>query len=146
MTTIHTGTEWPIRERKKPKASLTNPIITRAPFAAFPGTDKRLIALGRSRASIEYVHCRLLPVPGMVDDYNHYMNSVDIADQLQAKFTTKQQTHRSWLPLFYFCLDTTIVNAYILSMVQWNPSPATKKKICGTHRTFREKLVNALLI
>jgi hypothetical protein len=28
----------------------------------------------------------------MVDNYNHFINSIDIADQLQAKFTTKQQT------------------------------------------------------
>jgi hypothetical protein len=45
-------------------------------------------------------------------DYNHFMNGVDIADQLRAKFTTEQRTHRTWLPLFY-CLDTSIVNAYI---------------------------------
>ena len=62
------------------------------------------------------MHRRLLPIPSMVDDYNHFMNSVDIANQLQAKFTTKQQTHRTWLPLFYFYLDTAIVNAYILYM------------------------------
>jgi Transposase IS4 len=82
----------------------------------------------------------------MVDDYNHYMNRVDIADQLWAKFTTEQQTHRSWLPLFYFCLDTAIVNAYILFMAQWNPSLAAKKRMHRTHRKFRETLVNALLI
>jgi hypothetical protein len=29
----------------------------------------------------------------MVDDYNYFMNGVDLVDQLWAKFTTKQQTH-----------------------------------------------------
>jgi hypothetical protein len=81
-TTIYTRKEWVIRERKKPKASSSNPIITRAPFEAFPSTDKHLIASGRSRRGKEYVHRRLLPIPGMVDDYNHFMNGVDIADQL----------------------------------------------------------------
>ena len=81
-STIHTGKEWVVRERKKPKTSSTNPIMTRAPFEAFPSTNRTLIALGRSRASTEYVHRRLLPIPGIVDDYNHYMNGVDIADQL----------------------------------------------------------------
>jgi hypothetical protein len=71
-----------IRERKKPKASLSNLIITKALFKAFPSTDKHLIALRQSRRSKEYVHCRLLPIPGIVDDYNHFMNSVDIANQL----------------------------------------------------------------
>jgi len=92
------------------------------------------------------VHRRLLPIPSMVDDYNHFMNGVDIADQLRAKFTTEQRTHRTWLPLFYFCLDTAIVNAYILYMAHWNPSVAVKKKIRSTYRTFRKNLVNSLLI
>jgi hypothetical protein len=68
-----------------------------------------------------------------VDDCNHIINGVDIAYQLQAKFTAEQQTHRTWLPLFYFCLDTTIVNAYPLFMALWKPSIAAKKKIRSTH-------------
>jgi hypothetical protein len=114
LTTIHTGKEWVVRERKKPKASSSNPVITRAPFKAFPSTDKHLIAARRSCRSKEYVHRRLLPIPGIVDDYNYFMNGVDIADQLRAKFTVHQRTHQTWLPLFYFCLDTTVVNAYLL--------------------------------
>jgi hypothetical protein len=82
----------------------------------------------------------------MVDDYNHFMNSVDIADQLRAKFTTRQQTYRTWLLMFYFCLDTAIVNAYIIYITHWNPSLATKKKVQSTHRAFREKLVDSLLL
>jgi hypothetical protein len=144
-TTIHTGREWTIREHKKPRDSSTSAAITKAPFEQFPTgfVYKSCSKAGCPRK--EYVHRRLLPIPAMVDDYNHFMNGVDIADQLRAKFTTEQQTHRTWLPLFYFCLDTTIVNAYLLSMAHWNPTVATKKKIHSTHRAFREKLVNALL-
>jgi hypothetical protein len=69
----------------------------------------------------------------MVDDYNHFMNSVNIANQLQAMFTTKQQTYRTWLLMFYFCLDTAIVNAYLLFMAYWNLSAIAKKKICGSY-------------
>ena len=50
----------------------------------------------------------------MVDDYNYFMNGVDIADQLQARFTTKQKTSQTWMLLFYYLLDTAICNAYIL--------------------------------
>jgi len=35
-----------------------------------------------------YEHTRILPIPGAIDDYNHYMGGVDIADQLRASFTT----------------------------------------------------------
>ena len=29
-----------------------------------------------------YKHTCLLPIPGAIDNYNHYMGGVDIADQL----------------------------------------------------------------
>jgi len=51
----------------------------------------------------------------MVDDYNYFMNGVDIANQLRAKFTTQIQSSRTWMPMFYYLLDTAICNAYILS-------------------------------
>jgi hypothetical protein len=38
-----------------------------------------------------YEHTYLLPIPGAIDNYNHYMGRVDIADQLQAGFSTQQQ-------------------------------------------------------
>jgi Transposase IS4 len=145
-TTIHTGKEWINRERKKPRDSSTSAAITKAPFEAFPDDSTHKITIKSSRRRKDYVHRRLLPIPSIVDDYNHFMNGVDIADQLQAKFTTEQQTYRTWLPLFYFCLDTAVVNAYILFMANWNPSTTVKKKIRSTHRSFRETLVEALLI
>jgi hypothetical protein len=145
-TTIHTGKEWPIQERKKPKGTSTSAAITKVLFEAFSSDPTLKKAAKPGRRCKEYVHRQLLPIPGMVDDYNHFMNGVDVADQLWAKFTTEQRTHRSWLPLFYFCLDTAIINAYILYMAYWNPSITAKKKIRGTHRTFRENLVEGLLL
>ena len=38
-----------------------------------------------------YEHTRLLPIPGAIDDYNHYIGRVDIADQQQAGFSTQQR-------------------------------------------------------
>jgi hypothetical protein len=37
-----------------------------------------------------YEHTRLLPIPGAINDYNHHMGRVDIADQLQAGFSTQR--------------------------------------------------------
>jgi hypothetical protein len=76
------------------------------------------------------------------------MNRVDIADHLQANFTTKQQTSRIWMPLFYYLLDTAICNAYLLSehhcksQLSYNP----KKRIRGTHQAFCKTLIDALLL
>jgi hypothetical protein len=60
----------------------TSAAITKVPFEAFPSspTPKKAAKLGRQRK--EYVHRWLLLIPGMVDDYNYFMNGVDIADQL----------------------------------------------------------------
>ena len=35
-----------------------------------------------------YEHTCLLPIPKAIDNYNHYIGRVDIADQLQAGFLT----------------------------------------------------------
>ncbi len=35
-----------------------------------------------------YEYTRILPILGAIDDYNHYIGGVDIADQLRASFTT----------------------------------------------------------
>jgi len=51
----------------------------------------------------------------MIDDYNNFINSVEIVNQLRAKFSTEQKTSRTRMLLFYFLLDTAICNAYILS-------------------------------
>ena len=38
-----------------------------------------------------YEHTRLLPILGAIEDYNHYIGGVDIADQLRARFSTQQR-------------------------------------------------------
>ena len=92
----------------------------------------------------EYVHVRPLPIPQMVDDYNHFMNGVDIADQLRARFSTQLQSSRTWMPVFYYLLDTAIGNAYILS--EHHRKSKGFKYVSGTHRAFREALIEELLV
>jgi hypothetical protein len=81
-TTIHDGTEWVVRNRKRPKGTSTSAAITRQPFYMFspPSGCKEL-----------YENTRLLPIPGAINDYNHHMGGVDIADQLRAGFSTQQR-------------------------------------------------------
>jgi hypothetical protein len=68
-----------------------------------------------SRCKELYEHTCLLPIPGAIDDYNHHMGGVDIADQLWAGFSTQQCGVKPWRPLFYLLLDSTIINAFRLS-------------------------------
>jgi len=61
-----------------------------------------------------YENTRDLPIPRAIDDYNRFMGGVDIADQLQAGFSTQQHGVKPWCPLFYWLLDSAIINAYII--------------------------------
>ncbi len=70
-TTIHDGTEWVARNRKRPKATSTFATITKQPFY--------MLNLPTG-CKDPYKYTRILPIPGAIDDYNHYMGGVDIVD------------------------------------------------------------------
>jgi hypothetical protein len=105
-TTIHNGTEWVVRNRKRLKGTSTSAAITKQPFYMFSPP------LGCKEP---YEHTRLLPIPSAINDYNNHMGGVDIADQLRAGFSTQQRGMKPWRPLFYWLLDSTIINAFRLS-------------------------------
>ena len=67
MTTGHTPTEEITRHRKRPKKTSTNSTIVREVFNRQPRKE--------------------LEIPLFIDSYNHYMNSVDVANQLRATAT-----------------------------------------------------------
>jgi hypothetical protein len=136
-STIHDGTEWIVRKRKKPKNSSTSATITKQPFAKFNPSNQ---------CKELYKHTRLLPIPGITDDYNHYIGGVDIANQLRAGFSTQQRGFKPWRPLFYWLLDTAIINAFRIFEHQRKARLGLKKdKACSTHRAFQESLVLRLL-
>ena len=134
-TTIHDGTEWPVRNRKRPKGTSTLATITKQPFYMFSPP---------SGCKEPYEHTRLLPIPSAIDDYNHHMGKVDIADQLRAGFSTQQRGVKPWRPLFYWLLDSTIINAFRLSEHQRKSKP-NSGKVRSAHQAFREALVSKLL-
>ncbi len=94
-----------------------------------------------------YEHTRLLPIPGAINDYNHHMGGVDIADQLRAGFSTQQRGVKPWRPLFYWLLDTAIINALCISEHQRKAKlgVGAKDRVRSAHRAFRESLVFELL-
>jgi hypothetical protein len=67
MTTGHIPIEEITRNRKRPKKSSINSIIAREVFD------------GQYRKELK--------IPIFIDCYNHYMNSVDMANQLRATAT-----------------------------------------------------------
>jgi hypothetical protein len=95
-STVHSsGNEHTIiRLRRRPQATSTNGSLVRKVF----GDQVR----------------KELPIPAFIDDYNHFMGGVDIADQLRSYYTTQRISLRNWYPLFFWILDTAILNAYLL--------------------------------
>ena len=86
-----------------------------------------------------YEHTRLLPIPRVIDDYNYFMGGVDIADQLRAGFSTQQRGVKPWRPLFYWLLDSTIINAFRLLENQRKSrlGSSEKDKVRSAHRLFK---------
>ena len=97
-TTIHNGTEWVVRNRKCPKETSTSAIITKQPFSMF------ILLTGCKEP---YECTRLLLIPGAIDDYNYYI--------CKARLLTQQRGFKPWRPLFYWLLDSAIINVFRLS-------------------------------
>lgn len=77
-----------------------------------------------------------LPIPIVIDDYNHFMGGVDIADQLRGYYGTQLPVRRTWMPLFFWLLDTAIINSYLVLK-------KSNKDI--NHKDFRMQLVWGLI-
>jgi hypothetical protein len=66
-----------------------------------------------------------------IDDYNHNIGGVDIANQLQEAYKTHRATRRNWWPLFYWLIDVVVINNYCLYRVYIkNESPFTYLEFC----------------
>jgi hypothetical protein len=64
------------------------------------------LATTSTNASITYkvfgeLAYMLLEILTWVDDYNHNMNSVDLANQLRQPYNTQQIAYHTWILLFY---------------------------------------------
>src|SRR5690349_5886489 len=77
-----------------------------------------------------------LKIPRVINDYNHHMGGVDIADQLRSYNSTQLTSNRNWMPLFFWILDIALVNSYKLAGLNgW-----TKSQVA-----FRKKLLWSLI-
>ncbi|CAG8742104.1 1944_t:CDS:2, partial [Dentiscutata erythropus] len=51
-----------------------------------------------------------LAISRVIDDYNNFMEGVDLADQLRGYYNCQLTVRRTWFPLFFWLLDTVLVN------------------------------------
>ena len=85
MTTVATGKESVLRERRRPAATATNARTSRAVFGEDVTKDPW--------------------IPQFIDAYNHFMNGIDLADQLRSYYNTQKTYRKTWKPLWHFLLD-----------------------------------------
>ncbi|CAG8819563.1 8437_t:CDS:1, partial [Cetraspora pellucida] len=83
------------RERRRPRTTSTNANKVRSVF----GNASK----------------KILPIPTIIDDYNYHMGGVDVTDQLRGYYGTQVPVRRTWMPLFFWLLDTSIVNTFLIS-------------------------------
>jgi hypothetical protein len=87
----------------------------------------------------------MLLIPVLVDMYNLFMGGVDIADQRRSYWPTQLRVSRNWLPLFFWYLETAIVNAFILYRIVNITTAGEQAKNLLTYREFIEKLYQELI-
>jgi hypothetical protein len=80
-------------------------------------------------------------IPRFIDDYNYYMGGVDIANQHRAAYKTYTRTYRSWWPLWNWCLDVGIINAWKLHSLWYKELGIAS----FSHADFRRRLCKQLL-
>ena len=72
------------------------------------------------------------PCPMAVDLYNKYMGGVDLADAMRRVYSCSRKSKGKWyMRLFWFLVDTSVVNAYILECESPNRPAATSRSTKG---------------
>ena len=88
-----------------------------------------------------------VPQPGVIANYNKYMNAVNRSDQILATNNLHRKCVRWWKTLFFHLIDIAIVNSYILFQEHRANSPdepALKRPAAYSLTNFREEVVNGL--
>jgi hypothetical protein len=125
MSIVHKGLETIERMRRKPAKGSAGYAVAYKVF----GNEYR----------------KRLYIPGFIDDYNHHMHAVDLADQLRAGFTTTRRCRRTWKPLLYLLIDLAAINAFRLSSY-CDPAYTRDFKRTSKHARFHAELALALML
>ena len=86
-----------------------------------------------------------IKIPGIIDDYNHWMLGVDVADQMILSYRPQIRCCRTWMPLFLHCLDVLRVNCYIVYREISRKKPAIDNTKILRHKEFLIEFINCLI-
>ena len=117
--------------------------------------DKKFVLLHSTHAiSIGYL-CMLVPIVSRRNgtvredvmtssihlEYTTHMHGVNVVDQLYASYSTQNCTHKWWHTVFFFSLDMTIINMFIIYLAEYK----RWSKLPISHLQFKVQLCEALL-
>ena len=102
-------------------------------------SDPSVVLDAQRRVGATVLHLRQ---PSTVSQYNKYMGAVDQHDQLRMKYDVGRNSKKWWRYIFWFLLNCSIVNAYILYKTA---SQRRTRKKRYTHIDFRLELINQLI-
>ena len=94
VTTMHTPDEMVSHIRKKPRVNAVNKV----------NLDR---IWGEN-------FTRMIEIPKVIDDYNHWMGGVDQNDQLISNYRHQLRCKWIWMPLMLHSLDVLCVNAFLV--------------------------------
>ncbi|CAI6348589.1 unnamed protein product [Macrosiphum euphorbiae] len=86
---------------------------------------------------------QVVKAPAAIVDYNKYMGGVDHFDQFHSYYNVAWKSRRWWLKIFYYLLDASIVNSFVLYQTTSNLHDPKSSKY--THLNFRSTLANQLI-
>jgi uncharacterized short protein YbdD (DUF466 family) len=104
-----------------------------------PPCDKTVITVPHCNGAVRE-NIQTSPV---LHEYTKDMRGMDVADQLQASYSCQMRSHKWWHYIFFFLLDMTIVNMYIVYLAHMKNS--RQGRIPMTHLQFKVSLCEALL-
>ena len=130
-----------LRNRRRPKESASMKPETKKIFN-IPETPNLLSTDIRKYHSSKLA----LPVVRAIDDYNWNMNGVDINDQLREDLSVQQVTVRYWIIYFFWLIDCTLINAFILWKRDIEQIVVGRRyESMRSQRVFREAVIDHLL-
>jgi hypothetical protein len=88
-----------------------------------------------------------VPCPQAIKSYTTYMNGVDRADQLRSSYSIARRAAKWWKYIFWFLIDISIINAFIMMKESTNHAMTTKsgRKKDRCHLDFRQKLTKQII-
>lgn len=152
--TIMTNRKGLPEQIKKPKLAIGQKIAYRkGKTLVLAWRDKRVVTMFSTKHSsisqperkrsktTENATEKEINKPTIILDYNKNMGGVDVADQYATSYCFMRKTLKWWRKLFFWGLETSIVNSYIL-FNEYSTKENIRKM---SHTKFRENLLMSLI-